>query len=70
MYADNVIIRETGLLEWTCEHGCGHPLSSSAKAMAKAYGHEPGTWLTHGCDGCCSSDEFKRINQKYHIKEE
>ncbi len=51
-------IRETGLLEWVCEHGIGHPDFQSANEMDKTHGHEPGTWSVHGCDGCCGHPDF------------
>ena len=47
-------LRETGLVERTCEHHIGHPDPDSAAHMDRAYGHTPGTWLVHGCDGCCA----------------
>ena len=46
-------LRETGLVERMCEHGIGHADPDSAGHFDRAYGHEPGTWSTHGCDGCC-----------------
>lgn len=46
-------LRETGLVERMCEHGVGHPDPDSADYMDILFGHEPGTWATHGCDGCC-----------------
>jgi hypothetical protein len=64
------IIRASGLIEWQCEHGVGHPDASSIEEMNdrehskrisrgmklnedKNYG-----WGIHGCDGCCSRDDF------------
>ena len=45
------IVRESGLIEWLCEHGVGHPDFESVK--------EKGVyWGIHGCDGCCSKDDF------------
>ena len=43
-------IRASGLLEWVCEHGIGHPDMDSAKRL-----HMEGI---HGCDGCCSRKDF------------
>ena len=60
-------IRGSGLLEWVCEHGVGHPDFESAKLVAKSYGHPVGTWLVHGCDGCCNREDFpgnKKIKEK------
>ena len=51
-------IRGSGLVEWVCEHGVGHPDIRSAEKIAKKYGHDTDTWLIHGCDGCCSRKDF------------
>lgn len=48
-----IYMRETGLLERFCSHGIGHPDPDSSVWMDKKLGGEPGTWSTHGCDGCC-----------------
>lgn len=45
-----MLLRETALIERTCEHGVGHPDPDSAAFMDRRFG--PG-WGTHGCDGCC-----------------
>lgn len=50
--------RETGLFEYVCEHGCGHPDPESAKEIADRYGHDIKYWLSHGCCGCCSREDF------------
>jgi hypothetical protein len=50
--------RESGLREYTCEHGCGHPDYVSAAKVAHHYSHPINVWLTHGCDGCCSRNDF------------
>jgi hypothetical protein len=55
------VIRETGLIEWQCEHGVGHPDMKSIKEMDIKYGKgSEGTWGVHGCceDNCCSRDDF------------
>lgn len=44
-------VRETGLVEWVCEHGVGHPDLESSERMGEG-------WAIHGCDGCCSRDDF------------
>lgn len=54
----NRIKRGTGLVEYQCEHGVGHPDEISASAIADKHGHDVHIWLVHGCDGCCSSDDF------------
>jgi hypothetical protein len=62
-----VIRRKSGLMEWVCEHGVGHPLLASAIKIANKHKHILSTWLTHGCDGCCKSEEFKKINKEYTL---
>ena len=52
------IIRETGLIEYVCHHGVGHPDYSSAEKIAKKYDHDTETWLVHGCCGCCNKKDF------------
>ena len=37
----------TGRKELYCPHGIGHPVEWSPKA-------------THGCDGCCDTEEFRK----------
>lgn len=54
MVEEPMLLRETGLIERTCTHGVGHPDPDSATYMDRFYGHKPGTWSRHGCDGCCS----------------
>lgn len=49
-----ICLRLTLLVERMCEHGVGHPDPDSSAWMDRAMGHEPGTWGTHGCDGCCA----------------
>ena len=57
--------RSNGLVEWVCEkHGTGHPDYESAKLIAKHYGHPVDAWLTHGCCGCCHSEEFPGKQKK------
>lgn len=52
------IVRETGLVEWVCKHGVGHPDPVSAAMLDRALGHQHGTWSVHGCDGCCARTAF------------
>ena len=47
-----------GLVEYHCEHGVGHPAYGSALWVAEAYGHDVDIQLTHGCCGCCASEDF------------
>jgi len=68
-------VRETGLVEWVCEHGVGHPDYISACAVAKAHpekGHSfeevRNAWLVHGCDGCCAQDDFPgKVKRKFQV---
>ena len=57
--------RETGLLEFTCPHGVGHPNLGSAVWVAEAYDHptdeENNPWLIHGCDGCCGHPSYPTL---------
>ena len=41
------LTRSSGIIEWICEHGVGHPVE--VPDNIKSWG------LIHGCDGCCSS---------------
>ena len=51
-------IRATGLIEWVCECGVGHPDRSSAETIAKKFKHKTKTWLIHSCCGCCKRNDF------------
>jgi hypothetical protein len=53
MIEEPMHLRETGLIERLCKHGVGHPDPDSAAYWDRVYGHESGTWMMHGCDGCC-----------------
>ncbi len=48
--------RASGLLEWVCSHGVGHPDGNVVKELNKRY--KSTAWGVHGCDGCCSRDDF------------
>ena len=60
-------IRSSGLLEWVCECGIGHPDMESALEVSRRLS-EPNdeasvienayAWSSHGCCGCCSRDDF------------
>lgn len=53
------IRRETGLIEHVCEHGIGHPNVGSMARLDEIYGPgSDGSWGVHGCDGCCSGENF------------
>lgn len=52
----DTIIRETGLHEWICKHGVGHPIAESARKIAAKHKHELRMWMIHGCDGCCATE--------------
>lgn len=55
-----IIERTSGIEEWICEHGIGHPTRESAERVAKKHGHPIDIWLQHCCDGCCkNNDQFK-----------
>lgn len=60
MIEEPMQLRETGLIERRCVHGVGHPDPDSAAFFDRALGHTPGTWSTHGCDGCCSLTRFRQ----------
>ena len=47
---DEFIHRLSGVTEWVCEHGVGHPIS-----------YHDGI-NKHGCDGCCTKK--KMIGEK------
>lgn len=60
--------RASGLIEWICEHGVGHPDIESAEKVASKRNHDVDVWLTHCCDGCCGKDDFPgRENEKNEI---
>jgi hypothetical protein len=56
------IRRASGLIEWACEHGCGHPDANSVEELSerRAGSDDPPAthWSVHGCDGCCSRADF------------
>ena len=53
-----VVRREGGLIEHICRHGIGHPNFYSATRLDQHFDHTPGTWMTHGCDGCCDDPQW------------
>ena len=56
-----ILRRETGLMEFVCKHGVGHPAKDSARVIAKRYGHEDWVWQSHGCCGCCGVEDFPDV---------
>lgn len=57
-----ILRRETGLMEFICTHGVGHPSKDSARVIAKRYGHEASVWEDHGCCGCCGIEDFPDVS--------
>lgn len=49
--------RNSGLVEWICIHGCGHPDYEVAMALG-IKNNQGSAYLIHGCDGCCNHDSF------------
>lgn len=47
------IVRETGLIEWQCPHGVGHPAPRAGQPSHIQRAWSYGVWGVHGCDGCC-----------------
>ena len=47
--------RADGRVEWVCGHGVGHP---DLNQLAELPEEDRGTLSAHGCDGCCSRDDF------------
>lgn len=58
------IRREMGLIEAVCEHRVGHPVYGSAHWLGLQR-HDTETWLVHGCDGCCLTEEWRKANKEY-----
>lgn len=48
---EQYIIRASGLVEWVCNHGVGHPLPESSRLLYLKTDNS--SWDVHGCDGCC-----------------
>lgn len=42
--------RDKGMMERICDHGVGHPDPDDYKSRSSM-------WSTHGCDGCCTSEQ-------------
>jgi len=68
------IRRESGLVEFVCEHGVGHPVWGSADFLA-SYDRpsvedrcrKRDSWMSHGCDGCCSNHFEELLYQSVEI---
>ncbi len=58
-WAVDQVVRSSGLVEDTCDHGVGHPnvdwLKTHDPTGQFAYG-------VHGCDGCCTNT-YKQVKQ-------
>jgi hypothetical protein len=54
--------RTDGRIEYICDHGCGHTDYGSVLRIVKAKGitseAEIKALTVHGCDGCCTRDDF------------
>lgn len=53
-----LIRRETGLMEFVCKHGVGHPARDSIRFFENNGVSSLGV---HGCDGCCQREDFPDI---------
>ena len=49
--------RESGIVEYTCPHGVGHPVARAVSVRLKEYEPLRPSEGVHGCDGCCSQIE-------------
>lgn len=57
-----------GLVEYHCDHGIGHPAYGSALWIAEQHGWDVSVEMTHGCDGCCSRDDFPGTAERSLVK--
>ena len=57
VWAINQITRESGLIEDICMHGIGHP---NSEWLRKNDPQGKLGFSIHGCDGCCSP-EMKKV---------
>lgn len=65
------IRRSSQLIEHICSHGVGHPVRASADWMAMSNRDPRGNdnpWLSHGCDGCCQTTEWKVASMEQSIE--
>jgi len=51
------ITRASGLREYICDHGVGHPDHMSAVKLGSRRG-QGDSYATHGCDRCCLRKDF------------
>ncbi len=58
------IRRASGLIEYICDCGVGHPHPDSVKNFKKYFPNRVPT--IHGCCGCCSSEDF--FKERMEIK--
>jgi len=56
-----LIRRDSGLMEFICQHGVGHPVASSAHYLSFLWQDKDDNWSVHGCDGCCGREDFPDI---------
>ena len=61
------IVRASGLVEWQCEHGVGHPDQSSVITLTYLTGQTG--WGIHGCDRCCMRDDFPGKRKRVEVVE-
>lgn len=68
------IRRESGLVEFVCEHGVGHPVWGSADFLAsydspsaEVRSQKRDSWMRHGCDGCCGDHSEELLYQSVEI---
>lgn len=54
-----ILRRETGLMEFVCIHGTGHPAKRSIEYLTELA--PKGAWDIHGCCGCCAIDNFPDV---------
>lgn len=58
------IWREDGRTEILCPHGVGHPSQMLSRGKWE-------DWMsTHGCDGCCSSDDWRQAETLHLLRRE
>lgn len=62
-HTDNLNYRYDGRVEWVCEHGVGHTIEIPEWVKKKGTKQQKIVWFSHGCCGCCSSDECKKIRE-------
>lgn len=64
-----MMLRTSSLIEHTCVHGVGHPNPFAVMMLDRLYGL--GGMGIHGCDGCCSRNDFPgrpRADEDYWMR--